>query len=113
MNNNFNANELNEIITQIETTEREMEKLFNKIGNNFSSLSGIVSSEDSSLSGTCNNIQGTYKNLSVKLSNNLDIIKTTLTNYVQQTIQNEETSAQNVTKVNEGLSNAKSMLDSL
>lgn len=113
MNNNFNANEITQIVSQIEMAKQEMEKLLNKIGNDFSVLSGIVASEDSSLSNTCRNIDNTYKNLSVKLSNNLEEIKSILNKYIQETLQNEVTSAQNLTQSNDDLSNAKSILDSI
>ncbi len=112
-NKNFNAVEINEIITKIETTETEMEKIFTNIWNNFSSLSGIVASEDSGLSKTCDRISATYKNLSGKLSDNLDAIKTELTSYVQQTLQYETNLTENLTKTNEGLESAKSILDTL
>ena len=113
MNKNFNANEINQITIEIDRVKDEMEKLLNQIGIHFSALSGIVASEDSALSNTCNKINNTYKNLSVKLSNNLEIIKNILDKYVQETIKNEEISAQSLTKSNEGLDNAKSILDTL
>ena len=111
--NNFNASQFGELISKISTAENEMEQLFNVIGNDFSALSGIVSSEDSGLSNTCNTIQGTYKTLSVKLSNNLDQVKTELTNYMQQTIQNETSTSQNITNINESLDSIKGSLDSI
>ncbi len=113
MNNSFNANQINEIINRIETTQSEVVRILSKISNDFSSLSGMVMSEDSGLSGTCNNINNTYRNLSTKLSENLTVIKTALTNYVQQTIQNETQTSQSLNQTNEGLENAKSILDSL
>lgn len=112
-NSNFNASEISQIITKIETTKDEMRTLLNNISNDFSELSGIVVSEDSSLAATCNNINATYKNLLTKLINNLEVVKNTLNKYVQETLQNEATSAQNLSKTNESLSDAKSVLDSI
>lgn len=113
MNSNFNATQIDEIIKKIETTQNEVEQVLTKISNNFSSLSGIVASEDSRLSGTCNGINNTYRNLSGKLSQNLDVVKTALTNYMQQTLQNEAQTSQNLNQTQEGLDAANSVLESL
>ena len=111
--NNFNANEIAEIINKVQATQNDVEQAFTRIGNNFTSLSGIVASEDSKLSGTCNGINNTYRNLSGKLTQSLDAVKTALTNYAQQTLQNEAQTAQNLTETQEGLESAKSVLESL
>ena len=94
-------------------TEIEMGKIFTRIVDNFLALSGIVASEDSSLSGTCNNISATYRNLSGKLSSNIDEIKKGLKTYIGATIENETTTNENLTRTNEGLESAKSILDTL
>lgn len=113
MNNNFNAKDIIEIINEITTTEDKMSELLKNIASSFSSLSGIVASEDSGLSGTCNNINDTYKKLAAKLSLNFGIIKTSLTKYMEETLQNEGTSTESLTKTVEGLENVRSELNNI
>lgn len=112
-NDNFNAKELEEITNEINSTESEIRKYIKIIMNAFTSLSGIISSDDSLLSNTCDELYNTYEAVLTKINGNLDNIRDGISTFMNETVNNEEEASHNITNIHSNIENINNLLKDL
>ena len=110
MSNNFNANELNEIITEINSAEIETKKYIKNIISAISSIVRITSSNDSLLSDSCNKLNNSYLEVLTKISGNLNDVKEGIDSYKEKTINNEEDATHSISNIHSDLDSLKDIL---
>ena len=129
--NNFSANKLDKTIRIIESISASgiqigrsadgiseiaaggLNTVLDTLKTCYSKMAGIVASEDSNLSGTCQQISSTLETITDKISKTCSNIETELIQYINKTLKNEETHQQSLNNINSGLDDINSELANL